>query len=114
MVIVTAPALDLGDAVHRRDRALRQAHAARRGQQFGTLIHLEDDQRGALAIAEVAIVRAVSSTPTGRFLVLRASGPGLLGACRSATPITAVGLPAVATSTDPEQMLAVDASLDEK
>ena len=57
---------------------------------------------------------AVSSPTSWRFLVLRAGCLGLLGACRSAAPITAVGLPAVTTSTDPEQMLAVDASLDEK
>jgi hypothetical protein len=48
-IVIVIPALDLELAEHQRGRASRQAHATRRGQYFGTLIHHARDRRCAFA-----------------------------------------------------------------
>jgi hypothetical protein len=113
------PALDLELAGHQRGRALRQAHAARRGQYFGTLIHHACDRcfafaQLAIAFAQLAIAIAVVLTAAGRGLVRRTYFAELRRARRRATVIAAVGVPVVAAAADREQLLTTQASLEAK
>jgi hypothetical protein len=98
---------------------LRQAHAARRGQYFGTLIHHARDRRCAfaqlaIALAQLAIAIAVILTATGRGLVRRTQRTELRCARRLAAVIAAVGLPVVTAAAEREQALTTDASLEAK
>jgi hypothetical protein len=113
------PALDLELAGHQRGRALRQAHAARRGQYFGTLIHHARDRccafaQLAITFAQRAIAIAVVLTAAGRGLVRRTQRAELRCARRLAAVIAAVGLPVVTAATEREQALTNDASLEAK
>jgi hypothetical protein len=112
IVITVIPALDLDLAGHQGGRALRQAHAARRGQYFGTLIHHARDRR--CAFAQLAVAIAVVLAAAGRGLVLRPRGADLRCARRLAAIIAAVSLPVVTAAADQEQTLATEASLEAK
>jgi hypothetical protein len=117
IVITVIPALDLDLAGHQGGRALRQAHAARRGQYFGTLIHHARDRRCAfaqlaIALAQLTIAIAVVLTTAGRGLVRRTQRTELRCARRLAAVIAAIGLPVVAAATDREHPLATEASLE--
>jgi hypothetical protein len=96
---------------------LRQAHAARRGQYFGTLIHHARDRRCtfaqlAIALAQLAIAVAVVFTTAGRCLVRRTQRTKLRSARRLPAVIAAVGLPVVTAPADREHALATEASLE--
>jgi hypothetical protein len=110
--IVVTPAPDLGLAGHRRGRALRQAHAARRGQYFGTLIH--HARGGRCAFAQLAIAIAMIVTAIRGRLVGRARRANLRVARRLTAVVAAVRLPAVAAAADREQLQATRASLESK
>jgi len=99
-------------AVHRRGRALWRAHAARRGQVFGTLIH--HARRCAFAQAQLAIALGVIGPTLGRLLMPGPRGSLLRRASRGPARVVAV---AVASKTRPahrEQILATTASLEAK
>ena len=91
---------------------MRQAHAARRGQYFGTLIHHARSRRCTFAQLAIAIAVVFAASRGG--LVRRARRAGLRYARWLAAVITAVGLPVVAAAADREQGLATDASLEAK
>jgi len=119
IVIVVIPALDLDVAGDQRGQALRQAHAARRGQYFGTLIHHARDRRCAFAqlasaFAQLAIAIAVVLTAAGRALVRGTQRAELRCARRLAAVIAAVGLPVVTAAADREEAQTTDASLEAK
>jgi hypothetical protein len=113
------PALGLELAGHQRGRALRQAHAARRGQYFGTLIHHARDRRCAFAqlaitFAQLAIAVTMVLAAPGRGLVRRPYPAELRRARRLAAVVTTVGVPVVTAAADQEQALTTDASLEAK
>jgi len=96
---------------------LRQAHTARWGQYFGTLIHHARRcafAQLAITFAQLAIAIAVVLTAAGRGLVLRTQRAELQRARRLAAAIVTVGLPVVAAAAHHEQALTTDASLEAK
>lgn len=105
-----APAVGLDYAVYRRERALRQPHAARRGQYFGTLIH----HARRCALAQLAIAIAVILTPLGRALVRRTRCALLRCARWDATVVAAVDLSSIAAAANRKQVKATSTPLEAK
>src|SRR5205823_3019507 len=105
------PAADLGDAVHRRRRILRRAHAARRGNFRGTLIpHAR--LLSPLPLAQRAVVIAVVGATLRRRAVLRLRLAHLLVARRGLVLVAAVQLAAVTRPAEREQVQAVATPLE--
>lgn len=105
-----APAVGLDCAVHRRERTLRQPHAARRDQYFGTLIH----HARCCALAQLTIAIAVILTPLRRALVRRTRCALLRCTRWNTTVIPAVGLSSIAAAANREQVKATSAPLEAK
>lgn len=111
-LIVGASTGDLEHAGHRRERALRQAHAGRQGHYLGTLIHHKDDRRCAPAQLTTT---STANPPTTRRTLVRGTCQARLGLpSRQSTRIPAVGLPVKAGTADREHAQAGAASLEAK
>jgi hypothetical protein len=110
-IIVDTPAEALV-AVHRQGRVLRPAHAARRGQLFGTLIH--HARRCPFAQAKRAIAISIVGSSLWRLLVPSARGALLGRASHYAARVVAVTVASEAGPAHREQIIATTASLKAK
>lgn len=91
---------------------MRRAHAARRAQLFGTLIH--HARRCAFAQAELAIALCVIGPTLGRLLVPSPRDALLGRASRHSARVVAVAVAPEARSAHREQPRATAASLEAK